>query len=113
MTQEEVTDYTHLCDALVSAYRDSGSYLTSGLGADAIGAGIPMLIPHWEFFHETLGDAPFYHDNTLDSLTAAFASLTEEDLQRGKIAFRTLQQTFAWPPLAAKTLALYRSLGRL
>jgi len=111
MTREEVTDYTHICDALVSAHLGGGSYLTSGITADAIGAGIPMLVPHWEFFHETLGEAAFYHDNTLDSLAALFASFTEKDLERGKAAFRALQPLYAWPELAAKTLALYRSLG--
>lgn len=112
MTREQITEYTHICDALVSAHKDGGSYLTSGLSADAIGEGIPMLVPHWEFFHETLGDAAFYHDNTVDSLAAAFGSITEADLQRGKSVFRALRPKFEWPELAAKTLALYRSLGR-
>jgi hypothetical protein len=111
MTRDQVTDYTHICDALVSAHGGGGSYLTSGLTADAIGEGIPMLVPHWEFFHEMLGDAAFYHDNMLDSLAAAFASITEEDLARGRAAFRALQPAFAWPALAAKTLTFYRSLG--
>jgi hypothetical protein len=113
MTREEVTEYTHLCDALVSAHSGSVSYLTSGLGADAIGAGIPMLVPHWEYFHETLGDAPFYHENRVDSLAALFRSITEQDLQRGKAAFRALQPTYAWPALATKTLTFYRSLAKL
>ena len=112
LTTEEITDFTHICDALVTAHRVGGSYLTSGIPADAIGEGIPMFVPHWEYFHETLGDAPFYHDNTEDSLAAAFASITEEDLQRGKTAFRALQPGLEWPGLAAKTLAFYRSLGQ-
>jgi hypothetical protein len=112
MTREQVTDYTHICDALVSAHSGSGSYLTSGLTADAIGAGIPMLVPHWEFFHEMLGDAAFYHDNTVESLAAAFGSITESDIQRGKAAFNALQPNFEWPAIAAKTFAFYRSLGR-
>ena len=112
MSREMITDYTHICDALVSAHSGKKSNLTSGIIADAIGAGIPMLAPHWEFFHEMLGNAAFYHDNTVDSLAAAFASITEPDLERGKLAFRALQPAFAWPALAAKTLAFYRSLGR-
>lgn len=112
MSREEVTEYTHICDALVSGHAGGKSYLTSGIVADAIGAGIPMLVPHWEYFEETLGKAAFYHDNTLDSLAAVFASITEAGVERGKATFRALQPAFAWPALAAKTLAFYRSLGR-
>ena len=70
-----------------------------------------MFVPHWEYFHETLGEAPFYHDNTVESLAAVLASITADNLEHGKAAFRALQPTFAWPALAAKTLAFYRSLG--
>ena len=111
MVRTEIAESTHLCDALISAHTGD-TYLTSGISADAIGAGLAMFVPHWEFFHETLEDAPFYHDNTLESLAASFASITPEALERGKAAFRALQPRFAWPLLAERTLAFYRSLGR-
>jgi glycosyltransferase involved in cell wall biosynthesis len=111
MLREEIAEHIRLCDALVSAHTGD-TYLTSGLSADAVGAGLAMFVPHWEFFHETLGDAPVYHDNTLESLTAAFAVITPADIERGKAAFRALQAGCAWPLIAEKTLAFYRSLGK-
>jgi glycosyltransferase involved in cell wall biosynthesis len=112
MSREQFSDYVILCDALVTAHVGGRSYLTSGFIADAIGEGIPVIVSRWEFFLEMLGDAAFYHDNTVDSLAAVFASMTEADLERGKKLSRALQPKFAWPALAAKTLALYRSLPR-
>jgi glycosyltransferase involved in cell wall biosynthesis len=111
MQRGEIAEHIHLCDALVSAHTGD-SYLTSGVSADAIGAGLAMLVPHWEYFHETLGGAPFYHDNTRESLAAAFSAITPADIERGKAAFRALQPASAWPLVAEKTLALYRGLGR-
>jgi len=111
MVREEIAEHIHLCDALVSAHTGD-TYLTSGVSADAIGAGIGMFVPHWEYFHETLGDAPFYHDNTQESLAASFASVTPADIERGKAAFRALLPGCAWSVVGEKTLALYRSLGR-
>jgi hypothetical protein len=110
MSNEQVTDYNHLCDAFVSGHSGQRSYLTSGLLADAIGEGIPVVVPRWEFFIEMVGDAAIYHDATVESLAQLFASITVADIERGKAAFRALQPKFAWPALAAKTLALYRSL---
>jgi glycosyltransferase involved in cell wall biosynthesis len=109
MTREEIATNTHLCDALVSAHTGD-TYLTSGVIADAIGVGIPMVVPHWDFFHEMLGDEAFYHDNTEESLAAAFAAITPEALDHGKSAYQAMQPRFAWPRMAEQTLALYRSL---
>ena len=111
MLREDIAADTRLCDALISAHTGD-TYLTSGVSADAVGVGIPMIAPHWEFFHETLGDAAIYHDNTVESLTAVFASITPADLERGKSATLAQQPKFAWPLLAEKTLEFYRSLGR-
>jgi len=111
MTREEIAENTHLCDALVSAHTGD-TYLTSGISADAVGVGIGMFVPHWEFFHETLGEAPFYYDDTQESLATRFASVTPADIEHGKAAFTAMQPIYAWPRLAAMTLAFYRSLGR-
>jgi glycosyltransferase involved in cell wall biosynthesis len=111
MLREEIAGHVRLCDALVSAHTGD-TYLTSGVSADAIGAGIGMFAPHWDYFHETLGDAPFYHDNTEDSLAAAFASVTPAGIERARSAFRALQPGCAWPVAAGRTVSLYRSLGR-
>jgi glycosyltransferase involved in cell wall biosynthesis len=112
LPREQFSEYMLLCDALVTAHVGGRSYLTSGIVADAVGEGIPLLVPRWEFFTEMLGDSAFYHDGTVDSLAALFASITEADMERGKAMTRALQPKFAWPALSGKTVALYRSLPR-
>lgn len=111
MSREDVAAHTHLCDALVSAHLGD-SYFTSGISADAVGVGIPMLAPHWEFFHETLGDAAFYHDNSEESLAGLFRSITFAEIENKKVGVLALQPKTEWPRVAERTLALYRSLGR-
>ena len=110
MLRREIAVSTRVCDALVSAHTGD-TYLTSGVSADAVGVGIPMVVPHWEYFHETLGEAAIYHDNTLESLAVLFAAITPAEVERGKLATQALQPKFAWPLLAEQTLAFYRSLG--
>jgi hypothetical protein len=111
MSREDIAENSRLCDALVSAHIGD-SYLTSGMPADAIGAGIPMLVPHWGYFDETFGEAAFYHDNSEDSLAVLFASITPEQLRAKHEAVVALQPRHDWSTIAEQTLALYRSLGR-
>lgn len=107
--RDEIADQIHICDALVSAHTGD-TYLTSGMSADAIGAGIPMLAPRWEFFLETLGNAPFYHENTVASLARLFRQMTPGAIASAKAAFCALQPKFAWPALAGQTLRFFRGL---
>jgi hypothetical protein len=111
MSREDIAGNTHLCDALVSAHLGD-SYFTSGMAADSIGTAIPMLVPRWEYFDETFGDAAFYHDNTEESLAALFASLKPGQLASKHDPLVALQPRHDWSAIAEQTLALYRSLGR-
>ena len=111
MLRDEVAHCTHVCDGLVSAH-SGDTYLTSGISADAVGIGAAMLAPDWAFFHETLGDAAFYHANTESSLARLFATITHDELTDKKSAMRALQPRFAWPGLAARTIEFYHSIGR-
>ena len=111
MSREDIAAYTQVCDALVSAHTGD-TYFTSGISADAIGVGIPMLAPHREFFDETFRDAVFYHDNTEESLAALFESISPEEIENKKAAVRALQPESEWSLVAEKTIAFYRSLGR-
>jgi glycosyltransferase involved in cell wall biosynthesis len=111
MLREDIALSTSLCDVLVSAHTGD-TYLTSGLIGDAIGTGLPMLVPHWEFFDEMFGRHAFYHGNDEDSLARAFHEITPKDVARLQAEVRALRPQFDWAPIAEKTLALYRSLGR-
>jgi hypothetical protein len=77
MDRQTIGEHTRLCDLMVAAHTGD-TYLTSGLIGDAMAMDIPMLVPHWEFFDEILGDAALYHGNTLESLTQTFRTLTPE-----------------------------------
>lgn len=109
--RSDIAAHTLICDALVSAH-SGDTYLTSGVSADAIGLGIPMLVPHWEYFEEVFGDAAFYHDNTGDSIAALFGRITRADIEAKKQDVRALQPANEWSLVAEKTVELYRSLPR-
>lgn len=109
MTRSEIASYNHICNALVSAHTGP-TYLTSGMAADAVGAGIPMLVPAWEFFREYLGPAGIFHANTEESLAELFATITLDQIAAGKAAAEKLQPLYAWPKVAAATLELYRQV---
>ncbi len=79
--------------------------------ADAVGLGLPMLAPDWEFFHETMGEAALYYDGSEPALTQLFQTITPQQLKAGQTASAQLQAMYAWPRLAKKTLALFAELG--
>ena len=110
LTRSEIARLVQVCDGLVAAHQGP-SYLTSGLVADAVGMGIPMLVPNWEFYREILGKAGFEYDGSEGGLSALFAEITPTQLAAGKQAAVTLQDRYAWPKLARQTLALFAELG--
>lgn len=110
LMREEIARRAHLADAMVAAHLPA-DYLTTGVFADAVGMGVPMLAPKWAFLEEMLGDSAFYHDNTRASLTEWFNRLTIEDVRIGQERTLPLQARYAWPRLAELTLDLYRDLG--
>ena len=109
LTRELIARHVQLCDVLVSAHVGD-TFLTSGAPADAVGAGIPMIVPRWEFFLETMVKAAIYFDNTESALSELFKSITASDIARAQSFIEGLQSRYAWPILAQKTLAFYRRL---
>ena len=109
LKREELCRQVKLCDALVCAHTGS-TYLTSGLVADAVGAGIPMLVSEWGFFREIMGEAALYFDGTEKGLARLFTRITTDDIEAGKRASAALQQDYSWTVVAEKTLNLFREL---
>jgi len=110
LMRDEIARRAHLVDAMVAAHLPA-DYLTTGVFADAVGSGVPLLSPRWDFLEEMLGDSAYYHENTLESLTQWFNRLTLEDIRIGQERTIPLQARYAWPRLAQLTLDLYRDLG--
>ena len=109
LTRQTIAGHVKLCDALVSAHTGD-TYLTSGTTADSIGLGIPTLTNDWGYMREILGDTAFYHENTVDSLAALFASITAEQIQAGKEATVALQTRNSWSVVAAHTADFLRKV---
>jgi hypothetical protein len=57
-----------------------------------------------------LGQAVFYHDNSLSGLRSLFAKLRAEDVAVAKSAVRELAPRFEWPAIAKQTRAMYLAL---
>lgn len=107
MTRTEIARHTKVCDVLLAAHTGD-TYLTSGLVGDAVGMGITMLVPEWEFFREIMGDAAIYHDNTQDGIAAAIAALTAEKVEAAKSKSRALYDAYDWRTLSPKVWELLR-----
>lgn len=106
LPRQQIATQVQCCDCLVASH-DGASYLTSGLVADAIGAGIPMLVNgDWPFWSEILGDAALIYVDE-GSLSAAFASVTPAEIGRAALAAQALRPTYNWNRLADETARLF------
>lgn len=112
LAREELAMQVKCCDCLV-AWHGGGSYLTSGLVADSIGAGIPMLVNgDWEFWREVLGAAALTYVGE-EGLAEAFATASPSDIARGAHAARSLRSVYDWTRLAQETACLFVRAERL
>ena len=105
ISRRELSLQIKCCDCLV-AWHDEGHYLTSGLVADAIGAGIPMLVNgEWQFWREVLGEAALTYIGE-SGLKAAFANLTPGFIAQRGLAAAELRPKFDWSRIANETARL-------
>jgi hypothetical protein len=106
LPRQQIAIQLKCCDCLV-AWHDGANYLTSGLVADAIGAGIPMLVNgDWPFWSEILGDAALIYVDE-GNLSSAFASVTPTEIGRSALAAQALRPTYDWNRLADETARLF------
>ena len=109
LSREEVSKQVKLCDALVCAH-EGYTYLTSGLAAEAVGAGIPIVAGQWPFFKEVMGEAGIYYDDSEKGLVKVFNSINVETVESGKRASEKLQKQYDWHMVANKTMRFYRDV---
>jgi hypothetical protein len=109
LTRAEIARHTTLCDALVLAH-DGPTYLTSGIPADAIGLGVGLIGPDWDYLQEHCGDGCIYHSNTQESLMNVFRSLTPEQVAASQDQLTQRQDQYDWNKLAEMTYDLYRAV---
>ena len=107
--RDVVATHLQVCDALVCAHGGE-AYLISGQVGDAIGAGLPMLASSLGFFREAMGDACWTFDDSEEGLAAAFASLTTDEIRRGKRAAAARRSGCSWDTIADRTVELYREV---
>lgn len=106
LAREEIAMQVKCCDCLV-AWHGGGSHLTSGLVADAIGAGIPMLVnADWEYWREIMGTAALTYVDE-DGLAEAFAAVTPADIARGALAAASLRPAHDWTKVAQETARVF------
>jgi hypothetical protein len=83
-----------------------GTYLTTGLVADAVGAGIPALISPWPYLREVLGDAAIPFGQTASDLARTLDSLDDAALGRARDAIAERRTALHWSTLAEPTWRL-------
>jgi hypothetical protein len=105
----EVTKHVQLCDVIVCAH-GGDAYLSSGQVADAIGAGIPMLVGPWGYAREVMGAASWHFDGSESGLTRAFSRITPGDVDTRKQRAAALQSKCTWTSAATRTLAFFREI---
>jgi hypothetical protein len=111
LAREEIAMQVKCCDCLV-AWHGGGSHLTSGLVADAIGRGIPMLVnADWEYWREIMGTAAITYVDE-DGLAEAFATLTTAHIARGATAAVSLRPAHDWITVAQDTARLFSRAWR-
>lgn len=112
LAREEIAMQVKCCDCLV-AWHAGDSHLTSGLAADAIGAGVPMLVNgDWGYWREILGTAALTFDGE-EGLCEAFATLKPSDVARGALAAVALRNGCSWNRVAHETARLFFQAGTI
>ena len=95
-----------LIDVFLFLHREGGSTLTTGLPADAITLGKPMIVSDFPYFREVLGDAGIPYGISREDLTACLDNLDEETLSAATARTVALGTRYSWPAAAAQTLEL-------
>jgi hypothetical protein len=109
MQRHQIAEHNTLCDALISAHTGD-TYLTSGVAADAIGAGLAMIGPPWEYFRETLGEASIEFDGSEAGLASLLASITPTQIGASKSATAPLRDRYDPQRIASMHLELFERL---
>jgi glycosyltransferase involved in cell wall biosynthesis len=109
MTRSEIAEHNKLCDALVSAHTGD-TYLTSGVAADAIGIGLAMVCPAWDYFREIVGKASIEYDGTEQGLSDLFASVTPDQIHQAQLATASLREAYSFDRVARLHFELFESL---
>ncbi|MEO0493244.1 MAG: hypothetical protein AAF081_07500 [Actinomycetota bacterium] len=94
-------------DAVILPFDVDGSMLTTGIAADAIGAGTAVIASTWGYNVETFGDAAIRYDGTAADLAQCLASITAQQLERSRRAVIGLRSAHGWAPFADRLLEVY------
>jgi hypothetical protein len=88
---------------LVFPFAPDSRMLTTGVFADAIGAGLPSLVSGWGFLAEVLGDAGIAMGDAPEQWTAAVDALDPAAVAAARDASVALQPRYDWSTLAPTT----------
>ena len=95
-------------DAVILPFAPTGM-LTTGTAFDCLGAGVPAITSHWDFFDETFAGADIRYGDTVEDLTRCLDELTPEALDRSRQALIDRRPAFDWGPIAERTLSVLES----
>lgn len=107
------TRYNHrlaFIDVLLFPLRADDSLLTTGVAADAIAVGKPVIVSEWPYLAEVFGDAAIVFGQDDTGLGSCLAELDLATLDERSDAVRSLQDAFSWDRLAVATLELFEEL---
>jgi hypothetical protein len=97
-------------DVVALPFDPDGTMLTTGVVGDVVGLGLPAIVTRWGYLTESLGDAALAYDDD-EQLIELLHSLDAAALDRAAAATAALRDQYAWPHLAARTLAALEALG--
>jgi hypothetical protein len=100
-------------DVLAFPFRPDARMLTTGVFADAIGAGLPALVSGWGFLAEVLGTAGIPMGDTVESWTAALDGLDPDAVAEAAARSLALQDAYDWDRIAADTRTFLEDVAAL
>jgi len=96
-----------VCDLLALPFDPEGEMLSTGLVADAIGVGIPVLASSWGYLTETLGAGAIRCGMDAADIAACLDLLTREQVSQAAATCRARRPAFDWQPIAALTFDVF------
>jgi glycosyltransferase involved in cell wall biosynthesis len=97
-------------DVVLLPFATGRSTLTTGLPADAIALGKPMIASDFPYFAEVLGDAAIVYGHTREDLTASLDRLDHVALAAATERTVALRERYTWKQAAADTLELLQEV---
>ncbi len=97
-------------DVFLLPFQEGGSILTTGLVADALTVGKPMLISDHPYLVEATGEAGICYGRSREDLTACLERLDDATLATARAATHRVRKGLRWKSAAIETVRFLREV---